>query len=155
MPETTTATSEPDVGPREIVERFHRAMLNKSADDLADLYAVDARHEFPFSFPGLPACFNGREEIRAGYRAMWGATPVEAETIRDVVIHETAEAGTVVVEQTVVGAVAPTGRPVTVPGILVIRVRDGLIVHTRDYMDGLGVATATDRLPDLVAALGR
>jgi uncharacterized protein len=154
MPETTTATPQPPVGPREIVERFHGAMLSKSADDLADLYAVDARHEFPFLFPGLPACFHGREEIRAGYRAMWGASPVEVETIRDVVVHEAAEAGTVVVEQTVVGAVAPTGRPVTVPGILVIRVRDGLIVHTRDYMDGLGVATATDRLPGLVAALG-
>ncbi|MGY0062252.1 nuclear transport factor 2 family protein [Streptomyces sp. LZ34] len=154
MPETTAATPEPATGPREIVERFHRAMLKKSADDLADLYAADARHEFPFLFPGLPARFDGREEIRAGYRAMWGASPVRAETIRDVVIHETAEAGTVVVEQTVVGAVAPTGRPVTVPGILVIRVRDGQIVHTRDYMDGLGVATATDRLPDLVAALG-
>ncbi|KAK1178824.1 nuclear transport factor 2 family protein [Streptomyces sp. NBS 14/10] len=148
MPETTAAAL------HDIVERFHRAMLNKSADDLADLYAVDARHEFPFLFPGLPTCFNGREEIRAGYRAMWGATPVEPEAIRDVAIHETAEAGTVVVEQTVVGALAPAGRPVTVPGILVIRVRDGLIVHTRDYMDGLGVAAATDRLPDLVAALG-
>ncbi|MER6144878.1 nuclear transport factor 2 family protein [Streptomyces sparsogenes] len=152
MPENTAATPAP-AGSREIVERFHRAMLAKSADDLADLYAVDARHEFPFLFPGLPACFHGREEIRAGYRAMWGATPVEAETIRDVVVHETAEDGTVVVEQTVVGTVATTGRSVAVPGILVLRIRDGLIVHTRDYMDGLGVATATDRLPDLVAAL--
>ncbi len=37
-----------------VVERYHRAMYDKSADDLADLYTEDAVHEFPFSVPGLP-----------------------------------------------------------------------------------------------------
>ncbi|MFI0715123.1 YybH family protein [Streptomyces inhibens] len=58
---------------REILDRFHRAMLDKSADDLADLYAPDAVHEFPFLFPSVPERYEGREEVRAGYRAAWGA----------------------------------------------------------------------------------
>ncbi|MET7936933.1 nuclear transport factor 2 family protein [Streptomyces sp. NPDC005322] len=142
MPENPAASA----GAREIVTRFHRAILDKSADDLADLYALDAVHEFPFLAPGMPERFHGREEIRAGYRAAWGATPVEVAEVADVVIHDTAEAGVVVVEQTVLGTMATTGDPVRIPGIVVLRVRDGHVVHARDYMDGLGVARATGRL---------
>lgn len=32
--------------------------------------------EFPFLFPGVPERFRGREEIRAEYRAAWGASPL-------------------------------------------------------------------------------
>ena len=38
--------------------------------------------------------------------------------------------------------------------VLVLRVRDGKIIHVRDYMDGLGVAHATGRLPAVVRAPG-
>ncbi|MDQ0681224.1 putative Zn-dependent protease with MMP-like domain [Streptomyces achromogenes] len=50
MPDTTSA----DLGPREVLARYQQAMLDKCADDLADRYAVDAVHEFPFFFPGMP-----------------------------------------------------------------------------------------------------
>ncbi|MEU2780190.1 hypothetical protein ABZ646_47280, partial [Streptomyces sp. NPDC007162] len=69
MPDPTSA----NLGPREVLARYQRAMLDKSADDLADLYAVDAMHEFPFLFPGMPERYQGREEVRAGYRAAWDA----------------------------------------------------------------------------------
>lgn len=46
--------------------------------------------------------------------------------------------------------VTTTGRRVSFPDILVIRVRDGTIVHVRDYRDGLGVAHAMDRLTVVV-----
>ncbi|MFD0660713.1 nuclear transport factor 2 family protein [Thermocatellispora tengchongensis] len=80
----------------EIVTGYHGAMLRKSADELADLYAEDALHEFPFG--GLEP-FRGREEIRAGYHAMWDASPFEAEEVRRLALHRTQDPEVVVVEQ--------------------------------------------------------
>ena len=150
MPDTTSASP----GPREILARYQRAMLDKSADDLADLYAVDAVHEFPFLFPGMPPRHEGREEVRAGYRAAWSASPAQPQEIRDVVVHDSTDPEVITVEQVVTGTVTTTGQPFSLPGLLVIRVRDGQIVHVRDYMDGLGVAHAMDRLAAVVASLG-
>jgi ketosteroid isomerase-like protein/mannose-6-phosphate isomerase-like protein (cupin superfamily) len=147
------AVESPGLGPREVLARYQQAMLDKSADDLADLYAVDAVHEFPFLSPGMPERFRGREEVRAGYRAAWGASPAQPREIREVVVQEGADPEVIVVEQTVSGTVTTTGRSFDLPGLLVIRVRNGEIVHVRDYMDGLGVAHAMDRLPAVAAAL--
>ncbi|MFD4948416.1 nuclear transport factor 2 family protein [Streptomyces sp. NPDC058239] len=124
--------------PREVLARYHQAMLDKSADDLADLYAADAVHEFPFTSPGFPSRYEGREEVRAGYRAAWGASPVRVEAIEDMEIHETADPEVIIGEHVVVGAL-PTGT-LTVPGVLIVRVHDGLITRVRDYMDGLAAA---------------
>ncbi|MFF2330778.1 MULTISPECIES: nuclear transport factor 2 family protein [unclassified Streptomyces] len=132
--------------PREVLGRYHQAMLDKSADDLADLYAVDALHEFPFASPGFPARYEGREAVRAGYRAAWGASPVEAEAVEDIEIHETGDPEVVVGEHVVVVALPAGGGTFTMPGLLVIRVRDGLITRIRDYMDGLAAVGLGERL---------
>jgi hypothetical protein len=71
-------------------------MLDTSPDDLADLYAIAAVHEFPFSSPGFPPRFE-------------------------------------------VGTLSATATTFTVPGLLILHVRNGLITRVRDYMDGLGV----------------
>ncbi|MEV4755059.1 nuclear transport factor 2 family protein [Micromonospora sp. NPDC049559] len=126
-------------GPREVLARYHRAMLDKSADDLADLYAEDALHEFPFLFPRMPRRYRGREEVRAGYRAAWGATPARLEEIRGVVVHETADPEVIVVEQEVAGTLSTTGQPFAAAGLLVLRVRDGRLTHVRDYLDGVAL----------------
>jgi len=140
--------------PRDVLVRYQEAMLDWSADDLADLYAVDAVHEFPFLFPGMPERYQGREEVRAGYRAAWGTSPARPTEIRDVVVHDSTDPEVITVEQVVTGTVTTTGRPFSFPGLLVIRVRDGLIVHVRDYMDGLRVAHTMGRLPAVATSLG-
>ena len=141
-------------GPREVLARYHRAMLDLSADDLADLYAPDAVHEFPFLAPGWPARYHGREEVREGYRAAWGASPARLEEIRDVVVYETADPEVIVGEWAATGTVSTTGRPFAASGLLILRVRDDLIVHARDYMDALGNYHAMDRMPALIARIG-
>ena len=150
MPETTSASN---LGPREVLARYQRAMLDMSADDLADLYAVDAVHEFPFLFPGMPERYQGREEVRAGYRAAWGASPARPQEIREVAVHESTDPEVITVEQVVTGTVSTSGQSFSFPGLLVIRVRHGQIVHVRDYMDGLGVAHAMGRLTAVAASL--
>ncbi|HEX4811968.1 MAG TPA: nuclear transport factor 2 family protein [Nonomuraea sp.] len=119
----------------EIVSRYHAAMLHKSADELADLYAEDGLHEFPFG--GL-APYKGREEVRAGYRASWSATPAQVREVRRVALHRTEDPEVVVVEQ--IAHVAVGDRAIPVPGLLVLRIRGGRIVHTRDYMDATAIA---------------
>ncbi len=137
--------------PREVLARYHQAMRDKSADDLADLYATDGVHDFPFASPGFPPSYAGREEIRAGYRAVWGASPVRVEEIADVTVHETDDPEVIIAEHVVVAALPAQGDTLTgtftVPGLLILRVRDGLIIRVRDYMDGLGVSRALGRLP--------
>ncbi|MFE3519050.1 nuclear transport factor 2 family protein [Streptomyces sp. NPDC059166] len=130
----------PVQAPREVLARYYRAMLDKSADGLADLYAVDAVHEFPFASPGFPPRYEGREAVRAGYRAAWGATPVRVREVREVAVHETGDPEVVVAEHVVVGELPDGGAAFTVPGLLVLRVRDGLIARVRDYMDASAVA---------------
>ena len=141
------------LGPRDVLARYRSAMVDKSADDLADLYSVDAVHEFPFLFPGMPARYHGREEVRAGYRAAWGASPAQSRQIHEVAVHDSTDPEVITVEQIVTGTVATTGEPFAFPGLLVMRVRNGLIVHVRDYMDGLAVAHAMGRLPAVAAML--
>jgi uncharacterized protein (TIGR02246 family) len=118
-----------------VVAAYHAAMLHKSADELADLYAEDGLHEFPFG--GLPP-FQGREEVRAGYTMMWGAMEALVKEIRDVVIRQTTDPEVVVAEHETVVTVAD--QELTVPGLLILQVRDGLIVRARDYMDTSAIA---------------
>ncbi|MGW1159916.1 nuclear transport factor 2 family protein [Streptomyces sp. NPDC002513] len=140
-------------GPLGILTRYRRAILDRSADDLADLYAVDAVHEFPFLFPGMPARFHGREEVRAGFQAAWAASPAVPEQVLEVAVHMSTDPEVITVEQTVTGTVAATGKPFAFPGLVVMRVRGGALVQVRDYMDGLGVARALGRLPAVAALL--
>ncbi|MCX4550245.1 nuclear transport factor 2 family protein [Streptomyces sp. NBC_01500] len=149
MTDTTSAAP----GPREVLARYHRAMLDKSADDLADLYAADAVHEFPFLAPGMPARYQGQEEIRSGYRAAWGASPVRLGDIRDVMVFEAADPEVIVGQWAATGTVTTTGRTFSATGLLILQVRDGRIVQARDYMDSLGTYRELDQLPALVAAL--
>ncbi|GAA3194222.1 nuclear transport factor 2 family protein [Actinocorallia longicatena] len=122
----------------ETVRCYYDAMRHTSADELADLYAEDAVHEFPFRMAGMPAALHGREEVRAAYTASWGSTPFRVADVVDIVVRRTDDPEVVVCEHIVVGEVA--GRPFTIPGLLVLRIRDGLIVHNRDYMDATSVA---------------
>lgn len=139
MPDLET----PDVRtPREVLDRYYRAMLDKSADDLADLYAVDAVHEFPFASPGFPPRFEGRDAVRAGYRAAWGASPARVAEIKRITAYGTEDPGVLVAEHVVVGTLPGRHATFTVPGLLILHVREGLLTRVRDYMDGSGVAAA-------------
>jgi ketosteroid isomerase-like protein len=131
-------------------------MLDFSPGDLADLHAVDAVYEFPFMNPARSARYVGREEIRAGFRQAWGAfsgRPVTA--IRDVVVHDTTDSEVVISEQQFDVTPGPDLASFSSAFLLVLRVRDGSIVHTRDYADTLRTARGTGRPHALVAMLDR
>ncbi|WP_224367507.1 nuclear transport factor 2 family protein [Hyalangium versicolor] len=133
--------------PREVLRLFHGAMKAKSADALADLYAPNGVHEFSFATPNVPPAYVGREAVREGYRKGWNNHPLTIESIEDVFVHESTDPEVVIGQWRVKGTVVATGRAVTLTGLLELRVREGVIVHTRDFMDVLGVANALGRVP--------
>jgi ketosteroid isomerase-like protein/predicted enzyme related to lactoylglutathione lyase len=119
--------------PPELLAAFQRALVAESADDLADLHAPDALYEFPLLDRHRRPPYAGRAAIRAGFAAEWSAAPVRVTGVRNVVVHETADPEVVVAEQEAQVISTATGEQLVVPFLLVLRTRDGRIVHTRDY----------------------
>jgi len=130
-----TATS------REVVERVLRAGLAQDADAFAGLIAPDGHIEWPYLPAGVPSRVEGREPIREFLRAR-AAGLVRFDEYRNTVIHETTDPEVVIVEYDVHGIVVATGAPLHQRIIAVIRVRDGLVVSYRDYLNPLVLAEA-------------
>jgi hypothetical protein len=140
--------------PRETIERFLAVAAHGSPDEMADLYAEDSVIEMPFGpQPGVPVRFEGREGP-SGHRARFTKfLPATQVTAVDLVsLHETADPEVVIVEYDLNAVAVPTGRSFTNRYVMVVRVRDGLIVHSRDYANPLGSAAAFGTLDRIVEA---
>ncbi|WP_433512690.1 nuclear transport factor 2 family protein [Nonomuraea sp. CA-143628] len=127
--------------PREVVDRFLRASVDGG---LADMYAPDVVIEIPFAPPGIPRRSQGREELRARFKAAEGV--LRWERTENVLVHETADPEVVIVEYDIHGSLVASGRSVVLSYIMVIRVRDGLIVHSRDYGNPMGMEEFREEL---------
>jgi hypothetical protein len=143
----------PAISPRRTAEQFLRATLSPDPGDMADFYAPEIVIEMPFAPAGLyPARIETtREELRARFRA--GAAARRYRDLRDVVIHETADPGVVIVEYGLDGEMTESAEPFSLRFVMVMTIRDGQIVHTRDYADPIAGARALGRVPQLLAAL--
>jgi ketosteroid isomerase-like protein len=132
--------------PRTMFERLIQGISEGRWDELADLYAEDAVVDQPLA-SAAPGHLEGRETIRAHFADAAGACLRMA--VHDIVVHETTDPEVIIAEFDY--DVTGTGGSVTAANIQVLRVRDGLIVATRDYHDHL--ARVTGGVPALVAAL--
>jgi hypothetical protein len=148
---TTDATSAP--GPREIFARWQQLILGNDPDALGELYAEEIVVEAPFAPPGHPRRLAGREQNQAFSRPRRAALPARFEEFRNVVIHDTADPGVIVAEYELCGTVTTTGQPGSAPFVVILRVRNGRIVHWREYQDALGMAVTLGQLPALLAGL--
>jgi uncharacterized protein len=146
MPSATTT-------PRETAERFLRAAIGADPGDMADCYAPSFVIEMPFTVAGLfpGRVENTREELRARLRA--GAASRRYKRLGNVVIHETADPEVAIVEYELHGEFTETAEPFSMRFVMVLTVRGGQIVHSRDYSNPVAGAQVTGRLPELIAAL--
>lgn len=140
----TTAT------PRQAFEALIGHISAGRWEQIADLYAEDTVVEIAFALPA-PARIEGREQLRSHFATATGAG-VEMQA-RNVRVHETADPEVIVAEFDYVGHVATTDTTFRVANIQVLRIRDGLIVESRDYHDHLALAHALGHLPQLTAAM--
>lgn len=124
--------------PREVFVRLSAGISAGRWHELAALYAEDAVVDQPFA--PAPRRLAGRAAIDRHFRAA-AAGPLELRA-RDVMVHETADPEVIVAEFGYDGRVTTTGRTFRVANIQVLRIRDGLIVRTRDYHDHPGLARA-------------
>ncbi len=137
--------------PAEVFLALVHGVAEERWEELPDLYAeqTDVVHPFdPLRSPALRTRDAFREHFRPsgdGPRLLRRATAIT--------IHETADPEVIVAEFEYRGTVAGTGAPFTLPGIFVLRVRDGQIVSSRDYFDHLTAAHVRGRLDTLVAAV--
>jgi ketosteroid isomerase-like protein len=135
------------LGPREAFARFQDSVLSGALgfDNLAEDVVV----EWPFA-PGGPARIEGRESFVAFAAPSREALPVRFDEFRNVVVHETTDPEVVIAEYELVGTHLETGRQSSAPFVMVLRVRDGKLVHCREYQNPLvmaEVATGDHRSP--------
>ena len=110
-------------------------MLAGDADGFADLFAPDAVIEFSFHGPpGTPVRLEGREAIREYSRQVM-ASPLRLEEYEVAELYQTQDPEVVITEMRTKGIVTTTGRPFTTTSVQIIRIRDGHIVHSRDFAD--------------------
>jgi ketosteroid isomerase-like protein len=131
--------------PREVLDRLIDGVTGKEWDELPDLYAEDTVVEHPFAIPPQPKRLEGREALRRHFAA-GPRQPLDLRA-RNIVVHDTADPEVIVGEFDYDVHVTTTGRSFTVANILVVQVRDGQIVYSRDYHDHYALAGALDRLP--------
>ncbi|MGW0593326.1 nuclear transport factor 2 family protein [Streptosporangium sp. NPDC002607] len=144
MPETAVVP-----GPREIFERMRRHWLENLGGIGGEL-AEDVVIEVPFAPSGRTRRYEGREAFLhfAGPEQAAFARKFRLDEIRDVVIHETTDPEAIVVEYELAGTVIATGHQAASAFIGILRVRDGKIIHWREYQNTLAmieVLGATER----------
>ncbi|MEV6495126.1 nuclear transport factor 2 family protein, partial [Actinoplanes sp. NPDC051633] len=121
-------------------------------DELAACYAerTDVRHPL---HPLGDTPLRSRDAVREHFSAGGHPTGVERYDVVDDHVYVTSDPEVVISEFQYAGVI--DGRAFTLPCIFVVRVRDGEIVESRDYVDHVAAARAFDRLPALTAALTR
>lgn len=137
--------------PEETFRRLLDLLLAKDMNAVADLWAEDGTAEFPFAAGTSPRRLAGREEVRgylAGYPELMDVREIPAITV-----HPVEQSDTIVVEFTAHGRTVRTGQPYRLDYITVVTVRDGLIVHYRDYWSPVAAAAAAGALPELLDSL--
>jgi ketosteroid isomerase-like protein len=127
-----------------------QAQREAQLDQLAAMYALntDVRHPLAINVPPL--------RTRADLRRHFAQAPTRADGIErfepvGLRVHRTGDPEVVITEFRYEGSAG--GRPVLIPNIFVTRVRDGMIIESRDYADHIAAARAFGHLPTLAATL--
>jgi uncharacterized protein len=140
-----------DTTPRKVFEALVEGVAAGRYDELPALYAevTDVRHPFdPFRAPPLRT----RAELAEHFAAGRAAAPGIRREIVNAVVHETTDPEVVIGEFEYRCSNEETGE-FSIPCVFVLRVRDGKIVESRDYIDPLARPRALGRLHPLLDEL--
>jgi uncharacterized protein len=139
------------LSPAEVFLALVNGVAEGRWEELPSLYAeqTDVVHPFdPLRHPALRT----RDELREHFTPA-DASPRLARRVANVTIHQTTDPEVIVAEFEYQGTMAGTGEPFALPGVFVLRVRNGEIVSSRDYFDHLTAARVHGQLDELVAAV--
>jgi ketosteroid isomerase-like protein len=139
--------------PEEVFRTLVHGVAAQDYESLPALYAeqTDVRHPMnPYGDHPLLTRDALREHFGLNAPRVAGTIRFEAANLR---VHQTADPEVIVGEFEYAGTVNETGEPFTVPCVFVLRVRDGLIVESRDYIDHLAMARARGAVEPLIERL--
>jgi len=139
------------LSPAEVFLALVNGVAEGRWEELPSLYAEQTDVVHPFDPLRQPA-LRSRDELREHFTPA-GERPRVARRVANVTIHQTTDPEVIVAEFEYQGTDAGTGEPYALPGIFVLRVRDGEIVSSRDYFDHLTAARVRGQLDELVAAV--
>jgi ketosteroid isomerase-like protein len=131
-----------------LFERLVHGVAGGRWDELPELYGEETHVTHPF-LPGS-GVLRTRDELREHFEAGKKLNP--GFSVANLVTYQSADPEVLIGEFAYQGDFG--GRPVRIANIFVLRVRDGLIVESRDYGDHLGIAGDTGQIPELAARLG-
>lgn len=123
--------------PEDVYRKSVEYLLAEDIPGWVGLWDESGVMEFPFAPPGAPGRLDGRAavaEYMKGYPELLRPTAVEE------VLHRTEDPEVIVVEMRAEGQVVATGQPYDMSYVAVLTVRDGRIVHYRDYWNPLAAA---------------
>jgi uncharacterized protein len=125
----------PTAAPADVLALRSQLILNGDADGFAALFAPDAVIESSFAGPpGKPLRLAGKEAIREYSRRVM-ASPLRLEDFEVAKLYQTEDPEVVITEMRATGTVTTTGRSFITTSVQIIRIRDGHIVHSRDFAD--------------------
>jgi uncharacterized protein len=117
--------------PTEVFRRVVAAVAERRQSEIIDeCYAEDVVVEHPFMIP-QPTTTKGREQLRVRTTNLKNL-PITME-VADIVVHQTVDPEVIVGEFESRITSTQTGKRITTSNIMVLRVRNGLIVSSRDY----------------------
>jgi ketosteroid isomerase-like protein len=124
--------------PREVAEQLVIGITERRFDEVSKLYAEDCVVEVPYAFGATAARLEGGQTVREHF-ARAGQVPFVLRA-RGLVVHETEDPELVVSEWDYEVTARATGRTATVANVQFLRVRDGQIVHSKDFHDHRALA---------------
>jgi uncharacterized protein len=136
--------------PREVFLKLVWGVSAGRWDELPELYADQTCVEHPFS-PLEDKPMRTHAELREHFSGGKHLPPLRQEPA-NITVHETADPEVIVAEFEYRGT-AESGEPFRVPCIFVLRVRDGKIGTSRDYIDHLSSARRHGLLDELIDAI--
>ena len=120
--------------PAEVFLRLVHGVCEERWEDVVQLYAEQTDVSHPFAPDGTPPLLS-REALRAHFTPPPGYTMPLRRRPANIRVHETTDPEVIVAEFEYQGETIATGKPFAVPCVFVMRVRNGQIVESRDYID--------------------
>jgi uncharacterized protein len=116
------------------------AIMEGDVDAWLDRCRDDVVLEFPYAPPGRPSRVEGKHAVGEYLRAMPGQ--IAFERITDLVVHQTVDPDTAIIEWSAAGHVKATGAPYAMAYVVVLTLVDGLMAVYRDYWSPATLAAA-------------
>jgi ketosteroid isomerase-like protein len=116
-----------------------------------DLFADDVVMEFVYAPPGTPPSLRGRQAIIDSFRG-YGEI-ITLDRMSDSKVYPTQDPGVVILEYASHGTGAATGKPYHQNYVSIVTIRDGKVVHWRDYSNPLVVIDTIGGADEMTKAM--